>query len=131
MSYFSWPVIENLILNKPLLRDHLSYKVTFSLSQRRPLNTGFTVNTKRVIRSRNSKKYRLHNGNNKKNKTTNNDLQNTIQKTKEWATRTLIRRVWRYPPPPLQLEKILFFGVKSWFFTRNTPKISLRSAQSF
>jgi hypothetical protein len=25
--------------------------------------------------------------------------------------------------PPLKLEKISFFGVKSWFFTRNTPKI--------
>jgi hypothetical protein len=26
--------------------------------------------------------------------------------------------------PPLKLEKIWFFGVKSWYFTRNTPKIS-------
>ena len=26
-------------------------------------------------------------------------------------------------PPPLKLEKIWFFGVKSWFLTRNTPKI--------
>ena len=25
--------------------------------------------------------------------------------------------------PPLKLEKIWFFCVKSWFFTRNTPKI--------
>ena len=25
--------------------------------------------------------------------------------------------------PPLKLEKIRFFGVKSWFFTRNTPTI--------
>jgi hypothetical protein len=25
--------------------------------------------------------------------------------------------------PPLKLEKTWFFGVKSWFFTRNTPKI--------
>jgi hypothetical protein len=25
--------------------------------------------------------------------------------------------------PPLRLEKIWFFGVKSWFFTRNAPKI--------
>ena len=25
--------------------------------------------------------------------------------------------------PPLKLEKIWFFGVKLWFFTRNTPKI--------
>ena len=27
------------------------------------------------------------------------------------------------PPPPLKLEKIWLFGVKSWFFTRNTPKM--------
>jgi hypothetical protein len=27
-----------------------------------------------------------------------------------------------HPPPPLKLEKIWFFGVKSWFFTRNTQK---------
>ena len=26
-------------------------------------------------------------------------------------------------PPPLKLEKIWFFGVKLWFFTRNTPTI--------
>jgi hypothetical protein len=25
--------------------------------------------------------------------------------------------------PPLKLEKIWFFGIKSWFFTRNTPNI--------
>jgi hypothetical protein len=25
--------------------------------------------------------------------------------------------------PPLKLEKIWFFGVKSWFFTRNSPKM--------
>ena len=30
----------------------------------------------------------------------------------------------RPPLPPLKLEKIWYFGVKSWFFTRNTPKIS-------
>ena len=29
----------------------------------------------------------------------------------------------RTPPPHLKLEKIWFFGVKSWFFTRNTSKI--------
>jgi hypothetical protein len=29
-----------------------------------------------------------------------------------------------YALPPLKLEKIWFFGVKSWFFTRNTPKFS-------
>ena len=27
------------------------------------------------------------------------------------------------PAPPLKLEKIWFFGVKSWFFTRNTPNM--------
>ena len=26
-------------------------------------------------------------------------------------------------PAPHKIEKILFFGVKSWFFTRNTPTI--------
>jgi hypothetical protein len=31
--------------------------------------------------------------------------------------------LWQRRPPPLILEKIWFFGVKSWFFTRNTPKI--------
>jgi hypothetical protein len=32
-------------------------------------------------------------------------------------------RTRRPPPPPLKLEKIWSFGVKSWFFTRNTPTI--------
>ena len=32
-SPFSCPVIENFILIEPLLRGHLSYKTTFSLSQ--------------------------------------------------------------------------------------------------
>ena len=35
---------------------------------------------------------------------------------------------------PLKLEKIWFFGVKSWFFTRKYPKhfrASLHSAQFF
>ena len=32
-------------------------------------------------------------------------------------------RTRRVAPPPLKLEKIWFFGVKSWFFTRNTPQI--------
>ena len=36
-------VIENFIWNEPLLRDHLSYKATFSLHQKWPLNTGLTV----------------------------------------------------------------------------------------
>ena len=26
-------------------------------------------------------------------------------------------------PPPLKLEKIRFFGIKSWFFTQHTPKM--------
>ena len=28
-----------------------------------------------------------------------------------------------HPAPPLELEKIWFLGVKSWFFTRNTQNI--------
>ena len=44
-SHFSCPVIENFIWIEPLLRCHLSYKATFSLSQRWPLDTGLTVYT--------------------------------------------------------------------------------------
>jgi hypothetical protein len=40
---FSCPVIEKYILIEPLLRGHLSYKATFSSSQRGPLNTGLTI----------------------------------------------------------------------------------------
>ena len=42
-SPFSCPDIEQFISMEPLLRGHLSYKATFSLSQRWPLNTGLTV----------------------------------------------------------------------------------------
>jgi hypothetical protein len=41
-----------------------------------------------VIRIRISKKDRQHNGQKKKYKKTNNDLQNTTQKTKDRTTRT-------------------------------------------
>jgi hypothetical protein len=44
--------------------------------------------TKEVIRCRNSKKDRHYNGYKKKYKRTNNDLQNTTQKTTDRATRT-------------------------------------------
>ena len=42
-------------------------------------------------RSRNSKKYREYNGQMIKDKRTNNDLQNTTPKTKDWATGTLLK----------------------------------------
>jgi hypothetical protein len=42
-SPFSCFITENFIWIEPLLRGHLSYKATFTLSQRRPLNTGLTV----------------------------------------------------------------------------------------
>ena len=42
-SPFSCPVIKMFILIEPLLRGHLSWKATFSLSQLWPLNTGLTV----------------------------------------------------------------------------------------
>jgi len=42
-SPFPRLAIENFIWNEPLLRGHLSYKMIFSLSQLRPLNTGLTV----------------------------------------------------------------------------------------
>ena len=35
----------------------------------------------------------------------------------------IVCQVSRARATPLKLEKILFFGVKSWFFTRNTPKM--------
>jgi hypothetical protein len=41
--FLSYPVIENFIWIEPLLRGHLSYNATFSLSQRWPLNTGLTL----------------------------------------------------------------------------------------
>ena len=42
-SPFYCPVIEYFIWTEPLLRGHLSYKTTFSLTQRWPLNTGLTA----------------------------------------------------------------------------------------
>ena len=42
-SPFPCPVIDNFIWIEPLLRGHLSYVATFSLTQRLPLNTGLTV----------------------------------------------------------------------------------------
>ena len=45
-------------------------------------------NTKVVIRGRNAKWGRQYNGKKKKNKRTNNDLQNTTQKTKDRPTQT-------------------------------------------
>ena len=41
-SHFSWPVIEHFIWIEPLLKGHLSYKDTFSLSQRWSLYTSLT-----------------------------------------------------------------------------------------
>jgi mannose-6-phosphate isomerase-like protein (cupin superfamily) len=43
--------------------------------------------TKGTIRNRISKKNRQHNGQKKKDKRTNNDIQNTSQKTKDRTTR--------------------------------------------
>jgi len=47
--------------------------------------------TKGVIRTRNSKKDRLCNGQKKIDKRTNNDLQNITQKTKDRVTRTPLK----------------------------------------
>jgi CRISPR/Cas system-associated protein Cas5 (RAMP superfamily) len=46
--------------------------------------------TKEVIRIRKSKKDRQHNGQKKKDKKTNNDIQNIAQKTKDQVTRTTL-----------------------------------------
>jgi len=43
------------------------------------------------LQSRKSKKDKQHNGQKKKDKRTNNDLQNTTQKTKDWATQTPLK----------------------------------------
>ena len=43
---------------------------------------------KGIIRGRKSKKDGQYNGQKKKDIKTNNDVQNTIQKTREWATRS-------------------------------------------
>ena len=48
---------------------------------------------KEVIRIRVSKKNRQHNGQKKKYQRTNNDLQNTTQKSKDRATRTPLKIV--------------------------------------
>jgi hypothetical protein len=42
-SHFSCPITENFIWIEPILRGHLPYKATFSLSHRWPLNTGLTM----------------------------------------------------------------------------------------
>ena len=47
--------------------------------------------TKGVLRFRKSEKGRQHNGQKKKVKMTNNDLQNITQKTKDRATRTPLK----------------------------------------
>jgi hypothetical protein len=47
--------------------------------------------TKGVIRSCKSKKDRKYNGQKKKNKMTNNDLQNTTQQTKDGGTQTPLK----------------------------------------
>ena len=48
---------------------------------------------KGVIRSLKLKKDRQYNSQKKKVETTNNDLQNITQKTKDWATRTSLKTV--------------------------------------
>ena len=42
-SHFSCPDIENFIWIEPFVRGHLSYKATFSWSEKWPLNTGLTL----------------------------------------------------------------------------------------
>ena len=54
-------------------------------------SSGKLEDTKGVTRSRKSKKDRQQNAQEKKNKRTNNDLQNSSNKTKDWATRTALK----------------------------------------
>ena len=54
-------------------------------------SSGKLEDTKGVTRSRKSKKDRQQNAQEKKNKRTNNHLQNSSNKTKDWATRTALK----------------------------------------
>jgi hypothetical protein len=45
MSPYSCLLLGNYISIEPLLRDHMSYKATLSLSQRWPLKRGLTART--------------------------------------------------------------------------------------
>ena len=54
---------------------------------------GELEDTKEVIRIRISKMNRQHNGQKKKHKRTNNDLQNTTHKTRDRVTRTPLKPV--------------------------------------
>ena len=56
-------------------------------------------NIKGVIRSRKSKTNRQYNGQVKKHKRTNNDLQSITQKTKDRATRTPLKQVVKSGAP--------------------------------
>ena len=67
------------------------YKMLRAGSGYRSANLEEFEDTKGVIRIRKSKKERQHNDNKKQNNMTNNDLQNTTQKTKERATRTPLK----------------------------------------
>jgi hypothetical protein len=49
--------------------------------------------TKGIIRICKSRKNRQHNGQKKNDKMTNNDLQNTTHRTKDWVTRTPLKQV--------------------------------------
>ena len=53
------------------------------------------ADSKGVIRIRKSKKDRKHNGQKKKDKRTNNDLQNITHKTKDQVARTPLKTTYR------------------------------------
>jgi hypothetical protein len=60
------------------------------------INKNIFEDTNEVIRIRKSKKNRQYNGQKKRDKKTNNDLQNTTQKTKDRATQTPSKAIdWR------------------------------------
>ena len=69
---------------------YLSWKNTAFISYLLKSCGGKYEDTKWVIIICKSKKDRQHNGQKKNDKMTNNDLQNTTQKAKDRATRTLI-----------------------------------------
>jgi len=74
---------------------------------------GVTINSKTL-------KNRQYNGQQKKDKRTNNDLQNTIQKTNDWVTRTLqqtgMNQVLRAAHPSVQTRQKWWFHLQYLFF---------------
>jgi hypothetical protein len=78
--------------------------------------------TKRVIRSRKSKKDRKHNDQKKKDKWTNNVLQNITQKTEGRATRTSLKSWGELRFFPEKVKKGVIFRNTAFKKTEGHPQ---------